>query len=291
MSKYWSDVFQNAIGCAIGSAVAIAFSFLIYWLSVINSSRARKKEKLENEINQLRAFKVMLQRAIQTSDNLIEHIGKFITNLKAHPNEFPLLSITSLGNFRRITESITVEKTLAIYIKHFPGENPVMEFTLILENIDFLFDFFVELQQVIQRASINHFNRVLKVSDRFDVADKMVIDVTSDPRNQNPITQRIAEIKSKFTSGRGELSNIDSINNLYLFPMLEFMVSVINGEIYNEFIRDFTYNLSKGIEFYNQLGSGYDKFVLEMNENEKSVKEGLEKLKVLAEKILKKNLE
>ncbi|HLX53969.1 MAG TPA: hypothetical protein VKR58_08505, partial [Aquella sp.] len=118
VSKYWTEVFQNAIGCAIGSAVAIAFSFLIYWLSIWNSKKAAKKEKLENEINQLRAFKVMLERAIQTSNNLIDHIGKFITNLKTHPNEFPLLSITSLGNFRRITESITVEKTLAIYVKH-----------------------------------------------------------------------------------------------------------------------------------------------------------------------------
>jgi hypothetical protein len=291
INAYWYSVIQNAIGCAIGSIVAIVFSFYIYWRSNWNNNRLAKNEKLADELNRLRSFKLMLQRAIKNSDELIKHIGEFIPKLKAHPNEFPLLIITPLGNFKRITETITVEKTGAAYTKHFPGVDSIKEFTSILESIDFLYDAFLECRDVVQRASLNHFDRVMKVSDKFDIADKLLIDVTSDPRNHNVILKDLLEAKANFIKERGELSNIDSVYNLYLLPMRIIMAALIKGGIMNDFIREYTHNITKCIEYYLYIGSGYDKFVLEMEGIEKSLKENLANLEGKAKKILERDLD
>ena len=291
ISGYWASVFQNAIGCAIGSAIAILVSFFIYWLTNRHNKQTAKREKLADEINQLKAFKLMLQRSIKNTDQLIDHVDVFIPKLKNHPTDFPLLEITSLGNFRRIIESISIEKTGTSYIKHLPSDNAVKEFTSILESIDFMHDAFIGMQEVVQRASLNHFDRVKKVSNRFDIIDKMAIDVISDPRSQSQIIQRIGAIKTNFINERGDLSNVESVNNFYFLPMQSLMREVVSAQMFHPFVVDFSYNLSKGIEFYIQIGTGYDKFVSEMEGMEKTLKENIEKLKGLSEKILKKDLD
>ena len=40
---YWNNVIQNAIGCAIGSIVAIGISILIYWLTIQATNKATRQ--------------------------------------------------------------------------------------------------------------------------------------------------------------------------------------------------------------------------------------------------------
>jgi hypothetical protein len=287
MSKYWNDVFQNALGCAIGSAVPIGISFYIFWLTNRHNRRVAEREKLADQINLLEAFKVMLQRVINTSDILVKNIGEFIPKLGTHPNVFPLLKIVSVGHFKRLIGTITFEETGAAYTKLLPSPDSINEFTSILEIVDYLYDAFGELKETTKKALLNHEERIFKVSDLYDDMDKFVIDNIEILGTESPLMREMGKIKSNQSKNMGEKFNdVDGIYNYYFLPMRDLMAKLKEDGFVNDFTRKFTYKISVGIEYYSYLDLGYSNFISELTEMNKSLKEHLEKLKFSAEKIL-----
>jgi hypothetical protein len=283
MSEYWTAVFQNAIGCAIGSAVAIAISVLIYWLTNRHNNQVAEREQLTEQKNMLEAFKSMLQRVIHTSNILVANIGEFIPKLERHPNVFPVLTITSFGHFKRIIETTTFEKTGVAYVKLVPGKKSIDEFTSMLEIIDFLNDAFNEMREIAKTASLNHEERIFKVSDLYEGADKLLIDNIEILGNQSMIIQKAGQIKENFLRDKSDqFNNVDDVYNLYFLPMRDLMETFRKNGIMNEFIRKFTYSIYVGIEYYTYLALGYDKFILEMKGIENAIKIELAKLDGLA---------
>jgi len=286
VSKYWNDVFQNAIGCAIGSLAAIGISIWIYRETIRQSNKAISNEKIQDETNQLKAFKLMLEAAIKTADKSIGYIDEFILSLKKYPVEFPLLYQTSYGSLKRIIESISVEKTGKSYMKKFPVENSPKEFLLILEVIDYMYAEFGGLYDLVKRASTNHTERLMKVSDDFDVADKILIDHTSEMNFKLEEDKKVMEVKMTFINKRTNSYDMLELYNLYFIPMKELMMERLKRNPGNDFEKNYTYEITKGIYDYEAVGVGVDKFVLTMDKIRISASDNLNKLKMHAEKIL-----
>lgn len=285
-SKYWNDVIQNAIGCSIGSIVAIAFSFLIYWLTVRQANASTIKANKDRENNRLKAFGVMLQDAIKMTKNQSTAISEFIEKIKKLPNEFPMPVIYPLGNLKRIIDTITIESTGITYMKYFPCKDSAKEFTGILEIIDYLYAEFQGIVGLTQRASLNHYDRKLEVSRTFDDSNKLVIDYIERMNEADVIRQRIRQIKINFDTNRGSIDNIDSVNTLFFLPLNNFIKEILSKGIKTNYILDLFYVTSRGIEYFENIASGYKKFENELIGIESEVKRNLFKLESVASKIL-----
>ncbi len=163
-------------------------------------------------------------------------------------------------------------------MKHFPAENSAGEFISLLEVIDYLYVEFSQLQETTKMASLNHNNRLLEVSNNLDAADKLILD-NLESLNGTDLNKLIQEIKINFAQKRGENSDIHKVNSLYFIPMQILMKRVLESGFINEFVKNFTYAISKGIEFYSYVGSGYDRFHVEMLELQTKIDKNIEKTK------------
>ena len=285
-SNYWNDVIQNAIGGSVGSIIAIAVSFLIYWLTIRETNASAIKTKKDRESNQLKAFAVMLQDAIKMTKSQSAAISEFIEKIKKHPNEFPVPIIYPLGNLKRIIDTITIERTGITYMKYFSGKGSAKEFTSILEIIDYLYAEFQGMVGLTQRASLNHYDRKLAVSRAFDDSNKLVIDYIERMSEADVFSQKIRQIKINFDTNRGSVDNIDSVNTLFFLPLNNFIKRLLSNGTKTNYILDLFYITSRGIEYFEYIASGYKKFENEMIGIESEVKENLRKLESVSLKIL-----
>lgn len=285
LSKYWEDVFQNAIGCAIGSAAAIAFSILIYWLTNRDNRMQINKENQDSIKDQLQMFQFLLEDVVKTSEKTLGYIDKFILDLKEQTVVFPILSITSLGNFRRIIDTNAFDKTGKSYKKYFSEESSLQEYRDIINSVDHLFSIFDGLHSLLERATDNHTERLLKVSEAFDLADKILIDTFSKLEIKSPVVRQMAEIKLKFVSDRKNAYDMEGLYNLYFLPMNELMKKIITSGVQDDFIVNYTYELTKGIDCYKSVHIGTEKFSETMTSINQSAEKSLNKLKLQVGKI------
>jgi len=286
MNKYWQDVIQNAIGCAIGSAVAIAISFIIYWLTIRYTENAARKAVAEKENDQLEAFATMVGEAKRMITAQIKSIDEFIEALKLQPVKFPLIVINPIGSLKRVIDSITFEGAGLAYKKKYKGQNSLIEFTKILNLIDYFFYVFIDLQEMVKRASLNHDDRKFKVGRVFDDTNRPVIKYLTLIPEIDPLKRSLVEIKVKFEKERGSLDQIEPINTLFFEPIVDLTKRYLVAGTAGEFIVDLHLNASKGAEYYTQLGIGYKQFEDEVWGIAKTAKENLLMLEGFSEKIL-----
>ncbi len=174
-------------------------------------------------------------------------------------------------------------------MKYFLGQNSAGEFISILESVDYLYAEFNQLYEMIKMASLNHQDRLNKVSDKFDIADELILENLEYLEEIN-LNNDIQKIKTNFAKKRGDLSDIHAVNSLYFVPMQQFMRKVLESGHMDKFVKNYTYAISKGVEFYSYLGNGYERFYDEMVEIENKINTNIAELKVRADNILRSDL-
>ncbi|HEY1872383.1 MAG TPA: hypothetical protein VGG71_15070 [Chitinophagaceae bacterium] len=237
----------------------------------------------------MKAFKILIEAAIKTSDKMIVSIEEFILSLKTHPVVFPLLSTMSFGNLERVFNSVTVEKTGKSYLKFFPDENALKEFLSILELVDYLYAEFGGLHSLVERASINHTERLMRVSNAFIDADKILIDNVKNMDIKNPIVRQIFATKLTFLEKRRDEYDIDALYNLNFKQMKEVIIDLLRRENNNEFAQKYIYELTRGIDDYKAVGVGFGNFITTMTNIQNKAKENCTKLKENSKNILQFN--
>jgi hypothetical protein len=285
-SAYWNNVIQNSIAGTIGSLIAIVVSILIYKWTTKDGEAAKKEAIALKESNQLKAFGLMIQNGIKMATDQSKAISAFIEELKKQPNEFPKILIHPLGNLKRIIDTITIEETGLSYMKHFSGINAAKEFTSILNYVDYLYAEFYQLEGLVQRATLNDYDRKMEVSKMFDYANKLVLDYIIHIQPTDSLGQRIKQIKNDFDQNRGRPDNLNSVKNLFFIPLNEFLQDILNRGIKTPFYLELFYASSKGREYFEYIESGYLKFENEMKGIETEVNTNLPKLKLASVRIL-----
>jgi hypothetical protein len=284
-SGYWNDVIQNGIGCAIGSLVAIAISFVIYWLTIRYTDNAARKAVADKENNQLEAFSLMVGEAKRMIVAQIKGIDEFNKALKLQPVKFPLIIINPIGSLKRVIDSITFEGAGLAYKKKYKGHGSLIEFTKILNLIDYFFYVFIDLQKMVKRASLNHDKRKFKIAKVFDDTNRLVIKYLTLIPEIDPLKQSLGEIKVKFERERGSLDRIEPINTLFFEPIVDLTKKYLVAGAAGEFLIDLHLNAAKGAEYYTQIGIGYKQFENEVLGIAKTANENLLMLDALFEKI------
>lgn len=285
---YWNGVFQNAIGCSLGSGAAIYVAWLIYRKqSKDNEDSALNAIKIKEE-NQLKSFALMLQNALKMAQKQADYIEQYIGEIKKQPTPFPKITLTPLGNLKIILDSITVEKTGLAYMKYFSSDNSAKEFTTIMDAVDYLNTEFKELQGLIGRATMNDFDRRKEFSKAFDICNKLVLDfiIRDADMSKDTFTIKIKEIKFNFDKNRGSVDNIQSINDLFFIPLSNFLLERLNRGQRDDFSIELNYWVSRGIEYYENILHGYNQFESEMVGIQKEVGKNIAKLESASSKIL-----
>jgi hypothetical protein len=143
------------------------------------------------------------------------------------------------------------------------------------------------LKDQLANASKNHTDRQYKISDYFDVSDKLLWDYFASAAKEDSLANQIWPIKQKFLENRKDGSDIHYVYKSYFVPLSEFTDKLMNNP--SPFISNLHYNLLKGEEHYQYLKNGYDLFINEMSEIQSDIDAALVRLKNEAEKILKLN--
>lgn len=231
---YWNNVVQNSIGCAIGSIVAIGISILIYWLTIRAANNATRKATSTSETNQLSAFALMLELALEMATNQVKNLNEFLVGIRAHPSTFPIPAVNPLARLKRITDTISIESTGLVYIKYFPKQNAAKSFTKILDHVDYLYAELNGLQEMIKFASLNHQDRLQHFSAIFDQTDKYIIDNIIIPNRTEDIAKRIRNQKAVFVKSRSSPDDIEPIHNNYFSPITKLLAEYLrNGGGHN----------------------------------------------------------
>ena len=277
---YWNNVLQNAIGCAIGSFVAIGISILIYWLTIRATNKTTRQAISTSETNQLSAFALMLELAVEMATNQIKNLNEFLASVRAHPSTFPIPAVHPLARLKRITDTISIESTGLVYIKYFPKQNAAKVFTKILDHIDYLYAEINGLQEMIKFASLNHQDRLQRLSAIFDQTDKYIIDNIIIPNRTEDIAKRICQQKAVFVKSRKSPDDIEPLDNYYFSPITHLLAEYLRGGGEDTMYAQLIYLTSKGLEYYGYIHAGYSKFekelegiVAETNKNLTSLRE------------------
>ena len=112
---------------------------------------------------------------------------------------------------------------------------------------------FEGLLGLIQRASLNHYERKLKVSKAFDSGNKLVLDYIHRMNDGDIICQKIKQIKKDFDANRGPVDNIDTINSLFFLPLNTFLAEMLNNRIKTDYMLELFYVTSRGIEYFENI--------------------------------------
>jgi hypothetical protein len=261
---YWNNVVQNAIGCAIGSVVAIGISILIYWLTIRATDKAARQALAVSETKQLSAFAMMLELAIEMATNQAKNLHEFVTNIRAHPSTFPIPAMHPLSRLKRITDTISIESTGLVYIKYFPKQEAAKEFTKILDHVDYLYAELNGLQDMIKLASLNHQDRLQRFAAIFDQTDKYIIDNLIIPNKTDDIAKRIRQQKDVFLKSRNSRDDAEPLYKFYFSPITEILASYLRAGGDDTTYAQLVYLTSKGIEYYGYIIAGYEKFEKEL---------------------------
>ena len=255
----WHDIFQNAIGCTIGSFVAICISYLLY----LGTNKNATKNKIAEEKNQLKAFALMLANALKMSKQQTSAFESFLLEVKKHDSEFPLPIIYPTAELARIVNTITIEKTGLAYMKFFSNDNSAKEFTDIIKGVDFLYAEFTELYSHIKRANQNHFERKVRFSNVFDVSSKFINNYWLNNK-EDKIAISLLMAKHNFDTQRKDLSDLEIVKSLFFEPVNQLVLSLVKQDFENFYLNELFFYTSKGKEYYKDIIVGYEKFEKEI---------------------------
>jgi len=295
---YWQSIVQNAIGCTIGSFLAIGVSVLIYWFTIRKSVQSAKAEKLLEEQNRVKAFALMVSDAKSVVEKQLKHIDSYIETLNGQPVNFPKITLVPIGKIKRIVDTITVEETGLSYMRHFSTKDGAEEFTKMLDYFDYFFSEFNSLHDLVKTATLNHIDRANQYSELLDVLNKSIVEnfssLSHGPSGVMDIRQglsgvmyRIVEIRSNFMKARRDADDIEIAQEFLVLPLNRYL-ETLGGELISEseFCRGLYYTSSQLIEYYNRLPDGYSKFRDEMIGVRQNVEVNLKKLELTSAKLL-----
>jgi len=150
---YWDVVLQNAIGCTLGSFVAIYVSWHIFKRSFEKTVEAKREEEQQKKKDRLAYYKYILNEAYKTSISFNVNIKSFVDKINNNPVEVPPFVFLPLNSLKRAFETgMTDEVLFAFTEKHNDKEGVVDKFSRIYTITETLYTRFSHLKTQIDKA-------------------------------------------------------------------------------------------------------------------------------------------
>lgn len=122
-SSFWSDLFNTAIGSAIGSAATIGAVYLTF-------RKDRKKEsdkKVQFEVEKIKYFQALVKNTITKLSPQISAIEKLHLAIDANPLYIPIMETQTLYELDRLVHKINQEEYYHSYLSLFGNTNEAIE--------------------------------------------------------------------------------------------------------------------------------------------------------------------
>jgi hypothetical protein len=289
-SEYWNGVFQNAIGCSIGSGIAIAISFYIYWLTIRENNKTLRIEKKIKEENQLKAFSLLLSKAIDDVNDQLKGLKTFNEEIKGKPHDFPRFVCKPNITLKRIIDQITIEKTGLTYVTFFNKSTSSNEFLAILNIVDCLFEEISNLSKSIDIARNQISDMRMGISDSHNNIIDKIMEYPANKDYLKVIAEDLSKIVLDFKATEDNFIDIHKVNDGFFTPLDICLKDAIKAN-QNEpsLLNLFTHN-NHAIWSYKALISQYDYFEKAFSEMYEVIDVYLEGLKKFSSTILKSKL-
>ncbi len=257
VSTYWSVVWQNALGCFIASVPAILISWLIFYFTLSNSEKTKKKEQEKNDKERLDYFKYLLKSAYSTSKEMEVGIKKFIDDIGAKPFDFPDLTYRAMNGIKRLSELQAMDEVLFAFTKkHSNDENAVRKFEKIINLMDFLHLSYEKLSEQVEKGQGFHHNRQLQVAESIYRAHFMLTKVLVHARQFLPMVQTalVPLLLAYQNMAKTKQTPLGDYVSKFLKPINTVTINILNsGAAYIDDLNELQEVSTRGIQVYNNI--------------------------------------
>lgn len=225
---YWGAVWQNAIGCTLGSLAAIGVTIVIYLCTTKGSREEKEREKSRNEREAFDLFVLLVRNVCQASAILIENIHQFSQDLLNATDDFPELKYAPLNDFKRLSELQDLQKFLFSYTSRFPqGQTAVKDFVEIMAKTDYLQAQFTAIPLQVEKGATFHHQRQLRIKELIEQSDDTLKNILTPLQGNNPLALRFAPILAPYAVQRKQQPQAP----------LSFHITEFVDRVYNELVQ------------------------------------------------------
>jgi hypothetical protein len=190
--QYWAGVVQNAIGCTIGSFVAILVSYWIYRRTTRNDRRNRANEAKDV----LLYFKQTMETIIRIAKDQTANVQRYCDDIEENDLELPYLSFLPMYSLKRIAEGTSLDRTLVAYIRQFPSESNVKEFEALISAVEYFLAQFLLLPEEMRSTRLYDHERKTQYQKIYKEAYDLLgfYIMTNDPALQTEFGQHVGDL-------------------------------------------------------------------------------------------------
>lgn len=250
ISDYWQSVFQNALGCAIGSFAAILVAIGIYYKQYSDNEKSKKKKDKEEQENILKYFSISVKNAI----GLVEHQYKnnldFISDFKKEPLMIPLISYVPLSEIKRIINNNSYDKIMLAYLDRFLKKNALNEFSEIMSILDYLYLELDMLPKNIENIKLYDHERKIKFKEYFNDIIKSIEQIIVHGNNDDPIKKRYYELYEIF---QNNAKDIKSTYNNFITPINKYTLELLQQGNNNRDLEQLVIITRDCIQLYSEI--------------------------------------
>ena len=227
--QYWVGVFQNAIGCTIGSLAAIAAAYLIYWLTNKHSRIDRAQEAKDLLIY----FKGLVANVIQIAKNQTSNIEAYCLSIQEYDLQPAILRFLPMYNLKKIAEGDSMDRILIAYIRAFPGPADAIDFSNLISKVEYLYSQFLQLPEELNRTMIYDHERKMQLKRIFQNAYALLREYTLQAEMMDPtnLFDKIQHVVDQFNKHSVENYDIAFFNQYFFVPLNDILhAELVDGD-------------------------------------------------------------
>jgi hypothetical protein len=219
--EYWQNVFQNAIGCTLGSLVAVWIAVAIYRRQTRDAAMARASVEQQEQNDLLRYFSISLDEIVRMLTDQSENIKNYIDKLQKDPLGDNLMTFVPLSSIKRLTDgNVPMDKLLISYVDNFSHTKDALKtFSEIFAVLDYAYLELSYLPVTIERVLTQDQSRKLKFSEYYKIAWDEVGSFITTLDETDPANIRLRELLASFREGKAANDDIQYHHDRFISPI------------------------------------------------------------------------
>lgn len=225
--EYWGSVWQNAIGCTVGSFLAVFFSYLIYRFGLKKTEELKYREQDRERADSLKYFSELVSNIIETTHQQIAMIEEFREQIGTYPAKFELMTVLPIYDFKRVSENLFLDKLMLSFTSK--GDGSVKEFRKIIIDVDYLTTEFSFLPEQMKSGRLIYEGLVEELYkltlDCGKTINNYLLSLEKDSKHADALFQFLESTKGDSL----DIKDAHGYHNLYIEPLNKVLIGIIQS--------------------------------------------------------------
>lgn len=224
--QYWKSVFQNGLGCTMGSILGIIITYAIYRATTKQNRLERESLDASNNRNTREYFSIAVKSMMAICEQQRNNLVDFQKEIAKDPTTFPLLGYVPMYEFHRVSQSQNLDKVLLSFTSVSPANrNIVTYFSNLIAAVDYLNAQFDAVVKQMEKAQMYDHERKITLQNMFTQINGLVIDFLSSKTYtySDNFREVIKNIKANYESKKKKPT-------ILMFAFNEF-IEPLNGQL------------------------------------------------------------